>query len=140
MGAQFYNIDINTNEPLEFIDITEKIKNFVDKSKVKNGLCSVFSKHTTCAIKIGENEQNLLKDLETLFKSVIPENKDYKHNITNVDGRKNTHGHLRTMLLPQSETIPIKDSGLLLGNWQSIFFMEFDGPRKRQIIVEVLGE
>ncbi|MBW3022705.1 secondary thiamine-phosphate synthase enzyme YjbQ [Candidatus Woesearchaeota archaeon] len=141
MKTQFFSININTKKPLQFIDITKDVKNSVINSKIKNGLCCVYSKHTTSAIKINENEERLINDIENLLKSVVPEKSDYGHNTKTVDDRPNAHSHLRSLLLQQSETIPVENSELLLGGWQSIFFVELDGPRdNRKVIVEVLGE
>ena len=141
MKAHFVDIDLNTNKHLQFIDINDKVKEAVKKSNVKNGFCLAYSNHTTASVKITENESSLLDDFEALFKSIAPEDSKYGHNLTNVDSRKNAHSHLRSLLLQQSEIMPVKDSKLLLGEWQSIFFIEFDGPRNnRKIMVEVFGE
>ena len=122
------------------IDISNKVVESVKKSGISNGIVIVFSTHTTGAIKINENEKNLIGDFDNMFEKLIPRNFDYEHNKTAIDNRPNAHSHLRSMLINSSETIPFKDGKMLLGTWQAIFFIELDGPRQnRKIIVEVIG-
>ena len=135
------NIDVSTSQGLEFLDVTDRVRQVVEKSQIKNGLVSVFSNHTTAGVKINEPCSRLQKDMESLLKEIAPPHKTYRHNEVAMDNRDNAHSHLMSLLTGVSETIPVTNGDLLLGTWQSIFFMEFDGPRSlRTITVTVIGE
>ena len=133
-------IEIETRQSTELIDITGKVKEIV-KSKTKNksgnldsGICVVFTRHTTSGIIINENETGLKNDISALLNDLIPKGKGYLHD--KIDD--NAHAHLRAVLLGSSVTIPIEKGGLTLGTWQSIFFVECDGPRRREVYVKVI--
>ena len=135
-------IEIETRQSTELIDITGKVKEIV-KSKTKNksgnldsGICVVFTRHTTSGIIINENEAGLKSDILALLNELIPKGKGYLHD--RIDN--NAHSHLRAVLLGSSVTIPIEKGGLTLGTWQSIFFVECDGPRRREVYVTVIKE
>ena len=135
-------IEIETGQSTELIDITGKVKEIV-KSKTKNkignldsGICVVFTRHTTSGIIINENEAGLKNDISALLNELIPEGKGYLHD--RIDD--NAHSHLRAVVLGSSVTIPIEKGGLALGTWQSIFFVECDGPRRRVVYVTVINE
>jgi secondary thiamine-phosphate synthase enzyme len=139
-------IDIETHKDTDIIDLTPQVKGFIKESKVKNGIATVYSKHTTAAIRINENEACLHQDIKAFFENIAPKGKIYNHDdfekrVCPPDERKNGHSHLLAMFLGASETIPIIAGELTLGIWQSIFFMELDGgDRKRQVIVQIIGE
>ena len=129
-------IEIGTGQSTELIDITGKVKEIV-KSKsgdVDSGICVVFTKHTTSGIIINENETGLKSDILALLNELIPKGKGYLHD--RIDD--NAHSHLRSVVLGSSVTIPIEKGGLALGTWQSIFFVECDGPRRRDVYVKVI--
>jgi len=131
-------IEIGTRQSTELIDITGKVKEIV-KSKsvdVDSGICVIFTKHTTSGIIINENETGLKSDLLALLNALIPKGKGYLHD--RIDD--NAHSHLRSVVLGSSVTVPIEKGDLVLGTWQSIFFVECDGPRRREIYVKVIGE
>lgn len=126
-------IKLNTQNKFDIIDITDEINSKVNITK---GIISIFSKHSTSAIVVNENEQGLLKDLENTLNDLISENKYLHDRIDN-----NASSHLKSFLLSSSETIPINDSMLDLGTWQSVFFIELDGPRRnRTIDLTLIGE
>lgn len=131
-------IKISTKEHNELIDITKEIENIVSESKVKHGLCNVFAAHATAAILINENyDPNVMEDIINALNKIIPEHNNYKHD--QIDN--NAASHIKAAIIGPSETIPIKDSKLLLGTWQSIAFCEFDGPRSnRKVIVSVINQ
>jgi secondary thiamine-phosphate synthase enzyme len=139
-------LELKTGKELEFLNITEKIKQIVKKSGIQKGFVNLFSKHTTLAIKINEYEELLLKDLDWLMKRIAPEKKKFFHDIIQLrkncpsDEPKNARGHLRSILLETSQTIPIMESEMQLGTYQQIFAVETSGPRERQILVNVFGE
>lgn len=131
-------IGIETTEHFEFIDITKQVASAVKESGKTDGYVLVYSRHTTSGIHISENEPNLLKDMQEFFEEKVPKTGVYWHNFNNVDGRENAHSHIMAMMVQNSTIIPLKDSKMMLGEWQSVFFIEFDGPRKnRHFVVQV---
>jgi secondary thiamine-phosphate synthase enzyme len=131
-------IEIETGQSTELIDITGKVKEIVKSrsSNVNSGICVVFTRHTTSGIIINENETGLKNDILAFLNELIPKGKGYLHD--KIDN--NAHAHLRAVLLGSSVTIPIEKGDLTLGTWQSIFFVECDGPRRREVYVTVINE
>ncbi len=128
-------IEIQTSSRAELIDITDRVRAMVGQSGIENGICVISTRHTTSGIIINENERGLRKDILEMLEALVPEDKSYAHN--QIDN--NAHSHLRAVLLGMSETIPIEDGHLVLGTWQSIFFVELDGPRTRNINVKIIS-
>ncbi len=125
--------EVNTSKRNELVDVTKKVGQFVGKSKVKEGLCVVYCPHTTAAITINEGaDPDVGDDLLMQLSKIAPENEGYKH------GEGNSDSHIKSSLVGASEIIVIEDGKLMLGRWQSVFFAEFDGPRKRKVIVKVI--
>lgn len=133
-------ISVDTEKELSFIDVTCQVREIIKQSKIQEGLVTLFTQHTTTAIHINENEPHLQRDMIRSLLEILPENGSYNHDVYSVDGRPNAKSHLMAMLLRSSETIPIAKGEMLLGRWQSIFFVELDGPRSgRNVLVSVLG-
>jgi secondary thiamine-phosphate synthase enzyme len=135
-----------TLRPRQFIDITDDVQDVVALSGIAEGWVTVFSKHTTAAIKINEHEPELLKDLSELLASVAPESHQYHHNDFTVrsvnmveDECPNGHAHCQHLLLSASETIPLMAARLIFGRWQRIFLIELDHGRPREVVVSVMG-
>ena len=127
-------LKINTHKNFEIIDVTSQINDLIE---IENGIVSIFSKHSTSAVVVNENEEGLLNDLEFILNSLIPKKFSYEHD--RIDN--NARSHLKSFLLSSSESLPIKDSKLDLGTWQSVFFIELDGPRSaRTITLTIMGE
>ena len=134
MKIKNHSIKINTNKNFEIIDITSKINELID---VENGIISIFSKHSTSAIVVNENESGLLSDLEFMLDNLVSDKFSYQHD--RIDD--NAKSHLKSFLLSSSECLPIKNGRLDLGTWQSVFFIELDGPRhNRTISLTIIGE
>ena len=147
MKAKSFSLSVKTREAPEFIDITDWVSNCVAESKVNNGFAVVFSKHTTAAVKINENEPLLLEDMTCFLEGVAPRHANYRHNDFEIrtvnmtpDESPNGHAHLQHLLLGTSETVPIINGEMQFGTYQSIFFIELDHPRNRQVMVQVVGE
>ena len=127
-------MDIQTKTRTELIDITDRVRAEVKVSGIKEGICVITTPHTTCGMIINENERGLRADILDLLESLVPENKKYAHN--SIDD--NADSHLRAMLLGNSKTIPIEEAHSVFGTWQSIFFVELDGPRNRLVNVKLI--
>ena len=132
----------------EFVDITDLVLDFLYESQISNGFAVVFSKHTTAAITIQENEPLLLNDMASLIERLSPRNARYGHNDFSIrtvhmheDECPNGHSHCQHLVLGSSETIPIVDGNLALGKWQRIFMVELDDARlePREIVVQAMG-
>ena len=128
---------LSTSKKQELIDITDTINSIIKKSKIKEGACNVFAAHATAAIIINENyDPNICLDLLDALNKLIPAG-IWRHD--KIDG--NADAHIKSAILGPSETIPIKDGRLYLGQWQSCMFAELDGPRQnRKIIVTATGD
>ncbi len=140
MKSYIEEINLKTKKEVEFIDVTDIVDQIVEKSGIKNGLVNIFSYHTTTGIRINERCSRLQEDMETFLKEIAPIDKAYRHNEIACDSRFNAHSHLMSLLTGNSETVPISKGKMILGKWQSIFFMEFDGPRTDRIItIAIIG-
>jgi len=127
-------IEIKTGKRVEVIDITSKVKEEVKNSGVSDGMVIVYTKHTTTAITVNENESGLKEDMLNILERVIPTGAGYEHD--RIDN--NADAHLRAILIGNSITVPVSGGNLDLGTWQSILFVELDGPRKRKIGMKVI--
>ncbi len=126
--------------------MTDQIASVVERSGVQQGWVSAFSKHTTAAVIIQENEPLLLEDLTALLGRLAAEGADYGHNdlsrrtgAMEPDECANGHAHCQHLLLGSSENIPVAEGRLDLGRWQRIFLLELDRPRQRRLTVQVFG-
>ena len=120
-------IILNSNRNFEIIDITSKINEEID---INEGIVNIFSKHSTSAIAVNENERGLLADLELMLNDLVSDKYSWQHDLID----NNAKSHLKSFLLSSSETIPISNGKLDLGTWQSVFFIELDGPRKNRTV------
>jgi len=129
-------IEIDTRERVEIIDITSSIEEFVRRSSIENGICLVYTLHTTTGLTVNEAERGLIKDMCRLMSSLIPEGAGYLHD--KIDS--NAHAHLQALLLGNSVTIPVDAGRPILGTWQRILFIELDGPRRRRLYCRTISE
>lgn len=118
---------LNTNKKFQIIDITSKIN---ELTVIEEGIVNIFSKHSTSAIVVNENEKGLLEDFEVMLENLIDDKYSWQHD--RIDN--NATCHLKSFLLSSSETLPVKNSKLDLGTWQSVFFVELDGPRSSRTV------
>ena len=123
---------------MELVDITEKVRRAVASSGVSNGIVNVYSLHTTLGLYLNENEPNLRMDVLEFLDRLAPQGRGYHHDT--VDANANTFSHLRAILLSNSLSLPVAGGAPVLGTWQSVFAAEFDGPRSRRVIIQVMGE
>ena len=130
---ELIEIPVKSGKRNELIDVTSQVQEAVAKSCVKEGLCVVYSPHTTAAVIITENaDPSVQKDIISKLNKMIPENEDYTH----LEG--NSDSHIKSAVIGNSRTIIIKGGQLLLGTWEGIMFFEGDGPRSRKIFVKII--
>ncbi len=130
-----HSIDVRTSQRSEFIDITKKIENAVQKAHISDGACRIFVPHTTAGLTINENaDPSVRKDILNTLNKLIPRDSNYSHSEGNSDA------HIKSSILGNTKTLLIENGHLKLGTWQGIFFCEFDGPRKREVWVKIEGE
>ena len=137
---------LETDEPQQFIDITERVRGCVRLSDIRDGTVTAQSLHTTAAILVNENEPLLLDDLGRVLAGWAPAHARYAHddfdrrtaNMT-PDERPNGHAHARAMALQASTTLAVIGGSVQLGRWQRIFLVELDGPRQREMVVTTAG-
>lgn len=119
-------INIKTNLRTEFINLDNHILSYISKKNVKNGILSIFIPHTTAGITINENaDPDVKTDMDKILKNFIPWENNYEH----IEG--NSAAHVKASLMGNSAQIFVENSKIILGTWQSVYFCEFDGPRKR---------
>lgn len=128
----YVTIEVRTGKNQDIVDITDTVGDVVRRSGVREGICLVFSMHTTAGITINENaDPDVKSDLITGLSRAFPERDDYHH----IEG--NSHSHLRTSCVGPSQTLIVSQGDLVLGTWQGLFLCEFDGPRTRRVAVKV---
>ncbi|MCB4791131.1 MAG: secondary thiamine-phosphate synthase enzyme YjbQ [Elusimicrobia bacterium] len=128
-----HELTLKTFDRTQFIDITSKVREILKKSGVTNGLCHIFVPHTTAAITINENaDPDVVSDIIQTLDNIIPQNSSYAHREGNSDA------HIKAGLLGFSLNVFVKEKQLVLGTWQGIFFTEFDGPRTRKVLIEIV--
>ncbi|MEI7749380.1 MAG: secondary thiamine-phosphate synthase enzyme YjbQ [Candidatus Moraniibacteriota bacterium] len=139
-------IEFETKTQIEFVNITDRVAEVVEKSGIREGQVTVFSPHTTVSVIINHNEPLLLQDFMRVLYRVAPIDDRYTHDLfelsrgTKSDGRSNGHSHCKALMLGSSETIPVERGHLLLTDRQTVFAVEFDGSRRRDLIIQVIGE
>ena len=136
MRAHKEVLNIITKKRVQLINITPQVRDIVGRSRVRDGLLSLYINHTTSGILMNENESGLKSDIEKALERLFPKGGEYLHD--RVDN--NASAHLKATFLGNTRTLPVTGGTLHLGMWQSIFFAEFDGPRNRNVTVMVIGE
>jgi secondary thiamine-phosphate synthase enzyme len=136
---------IKTGKGLNFIDITDELKLAAKESRIHDGSLNIFVRHTTAGVRVNENEERLLEDMHMFFERIAPKNAKYLHDDIHLrdcppDERLNGHAHMKSLVLNTTEHVPIVDSELVLGTWQRVFFVELDGSRDREVLVQIMGD
>jgi secondary thiamine-phosphate synthase enzyme len=140
---------LRTAGGLTVTDITDEVQDIVRQSGIQDGICSVYSPHTTCSVRVNEWERGFLEDFAVLLKRLVPTEHYYAHddwdrrteNVCEEDMEiGNGHAHCMSMLLgPAGESIPVRDGELALGQWQRVLFLELDRARDRRWLAQVVG-
>jgi secondary thiamine-phosphate synthase enzyme len=139
-------IRVDTVVPTEFVDVTDEVEAIVRESGVRDGVAVVYAEHTTAGVVINEGEPLLLEDMTRLLEELAPRGACYRHDDLSVrtvnlepGERANGHAHCQRLFIGASESVPVVAGALQLGRWQRVFFVELDGPRPRQLTVQVMG-
>lgn len=134
------HIRLASRQPLELIDISSEVRRFSAECGAESGILFVASQHTTLGVILNERCEALQKDMLDFLQKVAPPEAEYRHNRVAVDGRPNAHSHLLSMLIPSQLSLVIGGGELNLGQWQSVFAVELDGPRpERTITLTLMG-
>lgn len=136
------SFSLGSEERTEVSDITKMVCRAIQQFPVNAGIALINTLHTTCGLFINEFQGSLIEDLKAMAERIVPERGGYRHDDPRYSDceRGNAHAHLRAALLGRSIAVGINDGELTLGRFQSIIFAEFDGPRRREISVQVIGE
>ena len=128
-------ININTKNRFDIIDITSQVQSCITNANVKSGIAVIFIPHTTAGVTINENaDPDVTFDLKNIFNNLIPEKNNYRH----IEG--NSQAHALSTLTSPSLTVIIEGGKIMLGTWQNIYFMEYDGPRNRKAYIQIINK
>ena len=127
----------NTSKKREYVNITDKVEKVVEKSKVKEGLVLVSAMHITAGVWVNDAEYGLLDDIDEWLEKLAPFDPAYRHHRT---GETNGDAHLKSLLIHHEVIVPITAGKLDLGPWQQIYYAEFDGQRRKRVVVKALGQ
>ena len=126
-----------TKKRREYVNITDRVQEEVGKSGVREGLCLVSAMHITAGIWVNDAEEGIIADIDEMLEKVAPLGKDYRHHRT---GEDNGDAHLKSILVHNQTVLPVTDGRLDLGPWQQVYYAEFDGRRRKRVIVKIIGE
>jgi len=128
-------LKVQSNEREEMIEITRQVEAFLRESEIKDGICVLFTQHTTCGLTINENaDPDVKSDMLLFLRKTIPQ---YYEGFRHFE--HNSDAHIKSSLVGSSVTVPFENGELLLGRWQGIYLCEFDGARERKVLVKILS-
>ena len=127
----------NTKKHREYINITSEVENILAKSGIKEGMILVSAMHITAGVYVNDAESGLIQDIDEWLEKMAPFNPDYRHHRT---GESNGDSHLKSLLIHHEVIIPVTEGKLDFGPWQQVYYAEFDGQRRKRLIVKVMGE
>ena len=127
----------NTKKHREYINITSEVEQILAKSEIKEGMILVSAMHITAGVYVNDAESGLIQDIDEWLEKLAPFNQDYRHHRT---GESNGDSHLKSLLIHHEIIVPVTDGKLDFGPWQQIYYAEFDGQRRKRVIVKVMGE
>ena len=125
-----------TKKRQEFVRITDRIAEIVGKSGIRDGMVLVSAMHITAGVFVNDWEGGLIQDFQVWLEKLAPAGKDYRHHQT---GEDNADAHLKRTIMGQQVILPVTDGSLDLGPWEQVFYAEFDGQRKKRVVVKVMG-
>lgn len=127
----------NTKHHREYINITPDVEELVSESGIEEGFCLVSAMHVTASVYVNDADEGLITDIEELLEDLAPSTKDYRHNHTS---DPNGDAHLKRMLIGHQVILPVTKGRLDLGTWEQVYYAEFDGQRKKRVVVKIIGE
>ena len=127
----------NTKKQREFINITDEVEKALEKSQVKEGLILVSAMHITAGVYVNDAESGLTADIEEWLEKLAPFRRDYRHHRT---GETNGDAHLKNLLIGHEVVVPVTNGKLDFGPWQQVYYAEFDGQRRKRVLIKVIGE
>jgi secondary thiamine-phosphate synthase enzyme len=127
----------NTSTKREYLNITPKVEDVVHKSGVQEGMVLVSAMHITAGVYVNDAEDGLIQDIDEWVERIAPFNAQYRHHRT---GETNGDAHLKSLLVHHEVIVPITKGSLDLGPWQQVFYAEFDGCRRKRLVIKVMGE
>ncbi len=127
----------NTKKQREFINITDEVQKALEKSQIKEGLILVSAMHITAGVYVNDAESGLIADIEEWLEKLAPFRRDYRHHHT---GESNGDAHLKNLLIGHEVVVPVTNGRLDFGPWQQVYYAEFDGQRRKRVIIKVIGE
>jgi secondary thiamine-phosphate synthase enzyme len=128
---------VNTKKLREFINLTDRVQEFVTKNGISEGFVLISAMHITAGVYVNDAESGLIADIEEWLEKLAPYRSDYRHHRT---GETNGDAHLKSLLIHHEVMVPITDGKLDLGPWQQIYYAEFDGQRNKRIILKAMGQ
>jgi secondary thiamine-phosphate synthase enzyme len=136
------NISVKTDKKLQILDVTRDVSKIVGESGISEGLANLWVPHSTAAVAVNEHDTDLWEDILSAMGRLVPVKGDYRHNAKYgwSSREQNAHAHILNCMINSDVNIPIQGGRLQLGTWQSILFIELDGPRSRSIRIQVMGE
>jgi secondary thiamine-phosphate synthase enzyme len=137
MKSHTYYHWFNTKKEREYILITEMVEEQIKASTIREGLCLVSAMHITAGVYVNDAESGLIADIDEWLQKLAPEGPNYRHHRT---GETNGDAHLKNLLIGHEVVLPVTNGKLDLGPWQQIYYAEFDGRRKKRMIIKIIGE
>ncbi|HEU0185225.1 MAG TPA: secondary thiamine-phosphate synthase enzyme YjbQ [Blastocatellia bacterium] len=137
MKAYTKYLTFHTQNRREYINITDEIAGAVAESAIKEGLALVSAMHITASVYVNDAEDGLIEDIDEWLERLAPMRPDYRHHMT---GEDNGDAHLKNLLMHHQVLLPITNGRLDLGTWQQIYYAEFDGQRRKRVIIKIIGE
>ena len=126
-----------TDKPREYVNITSEVSDVVRKSGVQEGLVLVSAMHITAGVYVNDAEPGIIQDIDETLERLAPKGPDYHHHRT---GEANADAHLKSLLIHHQVIVPITRGSLDLGPWQQVYYAEFDGQRRKRVVIKVIGE
>ena len=127
----------NTSKKREYINITTEVEKSLDKSGIKEGLVLVSAMHITAGVYVNDAESGLIQDIDEWLEKIAPFNQHYRHHRT---GEVNGDAHLKSLLIHHEVIIPVTNGKLDFGPWQQVYYAEFDGQRRKRLVIKIIGD
>ena len=127
----------NTQQKREYINITSSVEEMLEKSGIRDGMALVSAMHITAGVYVNDAEDGLIHDIDAWLEQLAPFKQNYQHHRT---GETNGDSHLKSLLIHHEVIVPITNGKLVFGPWQQIYYAEFDGRRRKRVIVKIMGE